>query len=776
MKQRKAVASRKASLGLITLGSLLLSILTLSPVAIYADDPEDRVRQTLENSVNGGTVGLYLKEVGGPVLADHNEAFIFEPASTIKALIHFHAVKQVQDEAMIDGEEVTLDRQIKWFMDQTGSCPDLTTEAFDTLENGLTEMMVPSDNRWTQALRDFFGDTNIDATRQALDMSDTKLQHLIGCAGDALANPNQLTLVDAGKLYESVATGFLDPTSRAKAYEIMIDNTAMDPREQFAKNILIGIVDDEEQAIGLPSATFDKFKEDLKFAAKAGGYTLNSKEFRSVAGWAEIPFLDNSCQIDPQQYVFGAFMHNADSLITDDIWTPGLELLREQIRAALESQAACEADVQVTSMTIVDPPEEIDVNTPLQITLRKAVRNNGPASTVDAEVTRMASAPEDCKVTPESDSESLLGLMEGDVVVVEEEFVVECSQPSSHTFTFDNEIALLDPDMNDPDPDNNDATTSLTVDVIAQADLAIVGWDFSALENVEIDDLLVGQSFFFPTTKTVHNFGDTVANLYSTPADANVWKTLIIPEGIRGSVHVSVDEAPADIVIEKPNELPIELNNQPAGTVVDVEGPAELSVHFMAPDLQVSVDRDVIEEFDIECLEPSLHEVKFVNEIMAKDLHIQDPDPSNNTLEVVHIVECVTPVQINIRPGNAHNFINPDSEQTVPVAILTTEPGEYGLPISFDASAVDPASVRFGTKSTLQEGGGAMASPNMGFIKDSHELDDKTKDGDSDMMLLFETTEAGFDQQSTEACMVGTYLGEDNQLHKFFGCDMVQVQ
>jgi hypothetical protein len=196
----------------------------------------------------------------------------------------------------------------------------------------------------------------------------------------------------------------------------------------------------------------------------------------------------------------------------------------------------------------------------------------------------------------------------------------------------------------------------------------------------------------------------------------------------------------------------------------------------MAPDLQVSVDRDVIEEFDIECLEPSLHEVKFVNEIMAKDLHIQDPDPSNNTLEVVHIVECVTPVQINIRPGNAHNFINPDSEQTVPVAILTTEPGEYGLPISFDASAVDPASVRFGTKSTLQEGGGAMASPNMGFIKDSHELDDKTKDGDSDMMLLFETTEAGFDQQSTEACMVGTYLGEDNQLHKFFGCDMVQVQ
>ncbi|MBI4201559.1 MAG: serine hydrolase [Chloroflexi bacterium] len=149
--------------GLLLAAVLLLALVASIPAAIAAD-PEDRVRQILEDASTGGTVGLYLKEVNGPVIAAHNESFVFEPASTIKALIHFHAMRQVQDGAMIDGDVVTLDRLIPWFMDQTGSCPDLTTQGFDTLQNGLTAMMVPSDNRWTQAMRDFFGDANINAT------------------------------------------------------------------------------------------------------------------------------------------------------------------------------------------------------------------------------------------------------------------------------------------------------------------------------------------------------------------------------------------------------------------------------------------------------------------------------------------------------------------------------------------------------------------------------------------------------------------------------------
>ena len=42
-------------------------------------------------SAGGGTTGLDLKRVGGPVLAAKNESFAFEPASSIKVLIHLYA-------------------------------------------------------------------------------------------------------------------------------------------------------------------------------------------------------------------------------------------------------------------------------------------------------------------------------------------------------------------------------------------------------------------------------------------------------------------------------------------------------------------------------------------------------------------------------------------------------------------------------------------------------------------------------------------------------------
>ncbi|MGH9991615.1 MAG: serine hydrolase, partial [Nitrososphaera sp.] len=162
------------------------------PSAAYADEPTDRVRALLEDNSEGGTVGLYLKEVNGSVLAAYNEGFIFEPASAIKALIHFHAMRQVQDGAVINSEVVTLSTQIPWFSDGgPDDCPSLTGPASDTLSNGLAAMMGPSDNRWTQAMRDFFGDANIDATRQQFGMTDSALLHMIGCGGPP---PNQLTL------------------------------------------------------------------------------------------------------------------------------------------------------------------------------------------------------------------------------------------------------------------------------------------------------------------------------------------------------------------------------------------------------------------------------------------------------------------------------------------------------------------------------------------------------------------------------------------------------
>ena len=55
----------------------------------------------------------------------------------------------------------------------------------------------------------------------------------------------------------------------------------------------------------------------------------------------------------------------------------------------------------------------------------------------------------------------------------------------------------------------------------------------------------------------------------------------------------------------------------------------------------------------------------------------------------------VLPVALNIRPGNANNNINPNSNGVIPVAVLSTN--------TFDATTVDQTSVRFGPNQAVPE-------------------------------------------------------------------------
>jgi len=161
-------------------------------------------------------------------------------------------------------------------------------------------------------------------------MDDTALNHLIGCGADALANPNQLTLVDAGKMYESVATGFLDDATRASAFSLMTQDNG----------VFNGIIDAESAGMGLSAASINSFKSQRQSANKAGSYTLSGDEYRTVAGWAQVPFKDSvTCETEIQEYVYGAFIHDADSIAGSfmGIRPAGVELFREEIRSALES-------------------------------------------------------------------------------------------------------------------------------------------------------------------------------------------------------------------------------------------------------------------------------------------------------------------------------------------------------------------------------------------------------------------------------------------------------
>ena len=82
---------------------------------------------------------------------------------------------------------------------------------------------------------------------------------------------------------------------------------------------------------------------------------------------------------------------------------------------------------------------------------------------------------------------------------------------------------------------------------------------------------------------------------------------------------------------------------------------------------------------------------------------------------------------------------------------------------------IQPLTTRFGPKAVITGGGGAPESHGKGHIEDAIERsDEKTKDGDRDMVLHFDTQLSQLAQGQTEACVRGRF-GPSNFV--FQGCD-----
>ena len=758
--------------------------LSMQSAALDAAGAQARILDLLGEVQTGGTVGAYLREIGGPTVLSHNENFVFEPASAIKALTHFHAMRQVQDGAVIGGAVVTLDREIPWFRGPTNysndpgpgetSCPDLSTlPREDRLAFILRTMMVNSDNRTTDAARDFFGPGAIDGTRVALGMASSRHVHLIGCGPDIVANPNWLTLADAGRLYEAAATTYLDEATRWEAFNLM-------PR---GLNRFNEIITEEHNALragtlGLQAPSLNSFRNLRDAAFKGGSYGVDvdgeRKQYRSVAGWSTIPFRNTTtCAVEPREYVWGVFVHEADGYSqTIGIGTVGAETLREPIRAALQTWMDCEADLFMSNVRVLGLDDPLFVNQPASFTVRADVSNSGPASPVDVLVTLTASAPDDCTFDA-SPKTAVVPVPLGVGVPVDFPFEVVCTAPSDHRFSFNARIEPADERIRDPVSMNNSFSQSVDRELIAYADLGVEAWDLSALEEAFASDLVVGETFSFTATRTFRNRGDTELGLYFDPAEALISRTLMVPAGIEASITVTEDEASASVVIERDGQPDEVMEGIPAGTTVSVEGAAVVTVTSRR-----FIDAEGILEIPgswaLACLAPGDFDLVFRAGIEAVDPHLLDPDPSDNTLVETRSVDCAVPVQLNIRPGNRQNWINPGSSEVVPSAVLTTEAGEYGLPLAFDAAGIDPLSVRFGVPAVLSAGGGGTVHQD--FLRDSFEMDDFTRDGDLDKVLHFRVTGAGVTGATTTLYVVGRFQDETGGWYTFVGSDTIQVQ
>jgi hypothetical protein len=192
--------------------------------------------------------------------------------------------------------------------------------------------------------------------------------------------------------------------------------------------------------------------------------------------------------------------------------------------------------------------------------------------------------------------------------------------------------------------------------------------------------------------------------------------------------------------------------------------------------LKTDVTAKVVETFTAECEDPGFQEFGFANTIAP--INADDPDQNNNEAELTVEIECLIPVQINIEPGGYPNSINLNGKEgVVSLSVLTTAQGEYALPIAIDATKIDPLSVHFGPSDLLlgiDPSGGATESHNTGHILKSVEMNEKTKDGDNDMVLHFDAKKTGLELGDTEGCVKGQIaIGE--AWYTFLGCDTVRV-
>jgi hypothetical protein len=102
-----------------------------------------------------------------------------------------------------------------------------------------------------------------------------------------------------------------------------------------------------------------------------------------------------------------------------------------------------------------------------------------------------------------------------------------------------------------------------------------------------------------------------------------------------------------------------------------------------------------------------------------------------------------TVVAIDVKPGSDHNPVNPASRGVIPVAVLTTSAADGDN--DFDASTLDPASVRFGR-------GEAAEAHGQGH------LEDVDADGDLDVVLHFATPAADIRCGDTEVALTGVTI------------------
>jgi hypothetical protein len=281
--------------------------------------------------------GFLVRELDGSVRTALNEAQVFEPASTMKTVHAFAAMRRV---ALGDDNLMSNCSSPSTMSEPGGSCPDLGSPWTSTsLNTALQGMLRQSSNLYTEGVRARYGTAAIVSLAQFVGASNVGINHTIGCLANLPgAEENTITLNDLYAIHTAASGGMLG--AQELPFRALFINYGQVPSLPVDP-----IVTEELAQSGLSGADVAEFLSYFRMSGKLGGYDDNGVQHRSWGCYMSVPIKAFGCAIVNREFFFGAFINDHDDATEANAANNAIvrELARIPLREAIElwREASC---------------------------------------------------------------------------------------------------------------------------------------------------------------------------------------------------------------------------------------------------------------------------------------------------------------------------------------------------------------------------------------------------------------------------------------------------
>jgi hypothetical protein len=314
-----------------------------------------RLRDYMAAQATTGTYGFMAKRVNGPVVASLNEHFEFEPASTMKIVHAAYAIRQCSSgQSNLDGLIMVPNRCNTDYW--TNICPEIDyscNSGTEALRLTIRSMLRNSHNGRTRTIEEIYGRAVLNNfMANTAGLGSIRINHTLGCL---CGNPfNTMTADQAARFYEQIGNGtHFNASWRDQLFDLMlsVETDGYGSSPGFLFYTLGQVIAQEAAQTNLTAAGVTAFRNAMRFATKGGAYSCGDERWRSAAAWASVPykvFASGNWVISPRAYGLAAYVHGGTDPGANVAYATLEELLREQIREALETwEAACTLGVAV---------------------------------------------------------------------------------------------------------------------------------------------------------------------------------------------------------------------------------------------------------------------------------------------------------------------------------------------------------------------------------------------------------------------------------------------